>query len=224
MSISLGRILCMEFFHVVNRGIDNRMIVLDDKDRMRFVHSLFELNDQMLADPNHRLRDFDPMRKRETLVAIHAWCLMPNHYHLLLSESIDGGISLFLKKLNMGYAKYFNQKYERSGALWQGKAKKLRIKKDENFHLMPKYIHMNPLDLSFPNWRKGNLKDPDLALDRLRTYRWSSHLDYVGESNFPSLIRMGIVRDSVGDRYAYEKGLKLITEDPELAQHSAILE
>jgi len=215
---------CMEFFHVVNRGIDNRMIALDDKDRLRFVHSLFELNDVMLADPNHRLREFDPLRKRETLVAIHAWCLMPNHYHLLISESNDSGISLFMKKLNMGYAKYFNQKYQRTGALWQGKAKKIKIKRDENFHLMPKYIHLNPLDMSLPNWRRGTVKDAKTAIEKLRNYRWSSHLDYVGESNFPSIIRMGIVRDSVGDRYQYEKGLRDVLSDAEIAQHSMILE
>lgn len=224
MSIFSDTMFSMEFFHVVNRGIDNRMIVLDDKDRLRFVHSLFELNDVMLADPNHRLKKFDPMRKRETLVAMHAWCLMPNHYHLLLSESVDEGISQFLKKLNMGYSKYFNQRHHRRGALWQGKTKQLRIKKDENFHLVPKYIHLNPLDLSTPQWRRGNVKDVRAAIEKLRGYRWSSHLDYVGESNFPALIRMGIVRDSVGDRYAYEKGLRDIITDAETAQNSMILE
>lgn len=214
----------MEFIHIINRGIDNRMIVIDDKDRLRFVHSLFELNDLMLADPNHRLREFDPLRKRETLVAIHAWCLMPNHYHLLLTESVENGIPLFMKKLNMGYAKYFNKKYQRAGALWQGKARAMKIKRDENFHLIPKYIHLNPLDMSLPSWRKGRVPDPKAAVERLYQYRWSSHLDYAGESNFPSLVRMGIVRDSVGDRYQYEKGLRDILGDTEIAQHSMILE
>lgn len=224
MSIRPGIIFDMEFFHVINRGIDNRLIALDDKDRLRFVHSLFELNDVMLVDPNHRLRDFDPMRKRETLVAIHAWCLMPNHYHLLLSESVEDGISRFMKKMNMGYAKYFNQRHQRMGALWQGKAKMIKIKRDENFHLVPKFIHLNPLDMSAPNWRRGKVSDPKSVVDKLRAYRWSSHLDYAGESNFPSIVRMGIVRDSVGDRYAYEKGLRDVLSDPEIAQHSMIVE
>ena len=104
------------------------------------------------------------------------------------------------------------------------KAKKTKIKRDEVFHYIPKYIHLNPLDMSMPNWRRGQVRDVKSAIEKLRTYPWSSLLDYVGESNFPSIIRMGIVRDSVGDRYQYEKGLRDVIEDAEIAQNSMILE
>lgn len=217
-------LLCMEFWHVLNRGIDNRMIVLDDKDRSRFVHSLFELNDVLLADPNHRLKPFDSMRKRETLVTIHAWALLPNHYRLLLSESVDNGLSMFLKKLNMGYAKYFNKRHSRAGSLWQGKPNKIRVKRDEHFLRVPKYIHLAPLDLSLPSWRKGTVVDPKAALEKLSSYRWSSHRDYLGEENFPSIVRLGIVRHSFGARAEYERELRTLLQDPEVAKGSVDFE
>src|SRR3989344_2068407 len=101
----------MEFFHVINRGIDNRLIALDDKDRLRFVHSLFELNDVMLVDPNHRLRDFDPMRKRETLVAIHAWSLIPNIFLFLWPEPGEAGTSNSWRSLTRGSPKFLTGRH-----------------------------------------------------------------------------------------------------------------
>src|SRR5690606_27220182 len=104
---------------VLNRGVEKRDIVLDDKDRLRFVHDLFVFNDAKPA-PNAilpRRHTFeDNVKKRSILVHIHAWCLMNNHYHLLVSPKDDDlkNLSAFMKKLNMGYAKYFNEKYERS--------------------------------------------------------------------------------------------------------------
>jgi len=181
----------MEFYHVLNRGVQKSDIVKDDFDRLRFVHSLFIFNDSNYTNPNHRLKNYSKSAKeRNELVYIHAWCLMDNHYHLLLSPVDDDltKISLFMKKLNMGYAKYFNEKYNRSGYLWQGKYKKIHIERNAHFIYIPYYIHLNPLDYSMPEWRKGLVKNLLAAEKFLSKYRWSSHLDYSGESNFPSVI------------------------------------
>ena len=121
----------MELYHVLNRGVDKRDVVIDDSDRLRFVHSLFVFNDKNPLNENHRLKgETLSASDRKPLVHIHAWCLMSNHYHLLLSP-IDDDLSLlsrFMKKLNMGYARYFNERHKRSGYLWQGKYKKIRSK------------------------------------------------------------------------------------------------
>ena len=190
----------MELFHLLNRGVDKRNIFLDDSDRARFVHNLFEFNDSApahplksekldLRSPTFRRRSRDVPRQ-DRLVDIHSWCLMKNHYHLLLSEKVEGGITKFIRKLNIGYSKYFNERYERSGALFQGRTKRVLIARDAHFLYIPHYIHLNPLDYvrSAHRWREGKIASAQSALAHLNNYRWSSYLDYIGAKNFPSIL------------------------------------
>ena len=201
------------FYHIVNRGVDKRSIVEDDEDRVRFVHDLYMLNDREQVNPNHRFKS--EVSSREPLVKIHTWCLRSNHYHMLVSEEIDGGISQFMRKLNMGYAKYFNNKYERSGYLWQGVYRKVLIDRDAHFIYIPFYIHLNPLDLKFPEWRLGKIRDVKRALEYLRSYRWSSYLDYQGEKNFPSIIDPELLGDSLGSSARQQKEITSLICDTE---------
>ncbi len=195
----------MEFFHLLNRGVEKKDVVLDEGDRMRFVRSLYTFNDINLA-PNgftQKAEWEDLHRPREPLVHIHAWCLMKNHYHLLVSPADDDikNISYFMKKLNMGYAKFFNEKYERTGYLWQGKYKKIHVANDSQFLYIPYYIHLNPLDYTHPNWRTGQVTDVQASLKALSEYRWSSFLDYNQEHNFPSLLDMSILKETLGKQH-----------------------
>lgn len=183
----------MELFHCLNRGVEKRSLFLNNEDRVRFVHDLYEFNDTAPAPEfiRHRdLRNPDMQRKRSRIVDMHGWSLMDNHYHLLLSERIDGGLSLFLRKLNVGYANYFNEKYQRSGALFQGRTKKVHINNDAHFLHILHYIHFNALDLlkGCKDWRERRISNVARALAHLEKYRWSSYLDYCGHKNFPSLI------------------------------------
>ncbi len=184
----------MDFFHTFNRGVDKRNIFLDDKDRFRFVHDLYEFNDQdRVFDVGYRSNKFldiaspEMKKKRKLLVDIHCFCLMGNHYHLLLSPRVENGISMFMKKLNMGYAKYFNQKYKRKGALFEGRYKSVLIDTESHFIHIPYYIHLNPLDFISPEWRNRTIKNSKAAIKFLENYRWSSFLDYLGNKNFPSI-------------------------------------
>ena len=149
---------------------------------------------------------------------------MKNHYHLLLSPRVEDGIALFMKKLNMGYTKYFNEKYERTGTLWQGRHKKILIERDAHFIYIPYYIHLNPLDYVMPEWRGGNVRSPAQALKHLGDYRWSSHLDYLGVRNFPSLIERPLLAEMLGTRIRYEREIRTIITDPFLAASSEDLE
>lgn len=217
----------MEFFHVLNRGVDKRDVVLNDDDRQRFVRSLFLFNDSK-ASPNavsQPARVDDVNRKRDILVHIHAWCLMNNHYHLLLSPIDDDpfNLSRFMKKLNMGYAKFFNEKYERTGALWQGKYKKVPISRGAHFLYIPYYLHLNPLDYSFPEWRSGRVANFDGALDALERYRWSSYLDYQGIKNFPSIISKTI-KETLSSHKNQQRVMQDIISSSELAISSVKLE
>lgn len=215
----------MELWHILNRGVEKRDIVIDDKDRIRFIHDLYALN-----DVNYARHIYQPERRneiqyeRECLVDIHAFCLMNNHYHLLLSEAHENGISLFMHKFNMGYAKYFNERYERSGYLWQGKHKKIRIVRDAHYMHIPFYIHLNPLDYEYHAWREGKVSHPEHALEYLHAYRWSSHLDYIGITNFPSITKRDDIGDLLGTPERYEKEIVRLIKNPSLAAASNMLE
>ena len=214
----------MEIYHLLNRGVDKREIVIDEEDRVRFLHDLFVMNDQEDVI-NFGLPDRQVQRNpRKLLVHLLAFCLMGNHYHLLISEAMAGGMSLFMKKLNMGYARYFNEKYERSGALWQGKNKKKIIQQDAHFLYIPYYIHLNPLDFYMPEWRQGGVKEPEKALQYLCEYRWSSHIDYLGEKNFPSLTEREFLTETLGSRKHYEQEIRKIITNREIATQSQNIE
>lgn len=193
-------ILPMDVYHILNRGVDKRDIVINDDDRMRFVRSLYVFNDINSA-PNSvsQPKQWQLSKSRECLVRIHAWCLMNNHYHLIISPLNDElkNISKFMKKLNMGYAKYFNEKYERSGYLWQGKYKKILASSNSQFEYIPYYVHLNPLDYTHSRWRSGAIKKDTVktALQTLTKYRWSSYLDYNNVKNFPSIIYTNLFND-----------------------------
>lgn len=214
----------MDLYHVLNRGVDKRNIVIDDHDRLRFMHDLFVFNDeQHVLHPKLSQRR-DERSTRKLLVHIHSFCLMPNHYHLLLSPLVENGIALFMKKLNMGYTKYFNERHNRSGALWQGKFKRILLENDAHFLYIPYYIHLNPLDLKFPEWRTGNIKNFNEALTYLNTYRWSSHLDYEGTRNFPSISHREFLSPLLGTKDNYEKNIKNIITNCTFAEQSLSIE
>lgn len=214
----------MDFYHILNRGVDKRNVVLDDHDRARFIHDLFVFNDiQPVLHPKLSRRQGENY-ERKLLVHIHAFCLMPNHYHLLISPLIENGIALFMKKLNMGYAKYFNERYRRSGALWQGKFKRILVEHEAHFNYIPYYIHLNPLDLKFPEWRTGNVLHTNDALAYLHTYRWNSHLDYIGIKNFPSVSYRDFLSPLFGTRNKYEQSIRKIISDPTQINQSLSIE
>jgi REP element-mobilizing transposase RayT len=143
---------------------------------------------------------------RERIVDIHGWVLMRNHYHLLISEVVEGGLTLFLRKLS-GYARYFNDRHQRSGTLFQGRTKKILISEHAHLLYILHYIHSNPLDYlsGAKNWRdrdKGKISDLKKALSFLETYRWSSCADYRGVKNFPSLLTTKFFAELFESKYS----------------------
>ncbi len=215
----------MEIYHVLNRGVDKRQIFMDKQDHLRFIHDLYEFNSQERTELNfYKFRDYGTnvqipktiKKTRKLLVDILVFCLMPNHYHLMLSPRTKNGIPQFMKKLNAGYAKYFNQKYDRVGALFQGRYKKILVTNDTHFLHLPFYIHFNPLDLSYPEWRDNKISDQKGALEFLKSYRWSSHLDYLGIKNFPSVLNMRHLREILGNSGDYKKLVENYLKDIEI--------
>lgn len=192
---------------------------MDDRDRARFVHDLWEFNDIGFSENVRRraaaglmtgLRN--PSLKKQRIVDLHGWVLMGNHYHLLLSEIVDGGLTKFIRRVNVGYANYFNERYQRSGTLFQGRTKKILIESDAHFLHILHYIHLNPLDFlkEARGWREGMIGNADRALKHLAAYRWSSYLDYCKQSNFPSILTTNLFADVFKD---YKKTIANLLRD-----------
>ena len=208
----------MELYHCLNRGVDKRTIFTDNRDRARFVHDMYEFNDRHKALNIGRSFMSDIVSQsseRERIVDIHGWCLMSNHYHLLLSERTENGVSLFLRKLNVGYARYFNDRHKRVGTLFQGRTKKIPVTSDAHFLHILHYIHLNPLDglRGAERWRELRIRNALGAVKHLEKYRWSSYLDYCGTRNFPSIITTDLFSDVFGN---YRKTIATYLKDLDL--------
>ena len=205
-----------EIYHVYNRGVEKREIFIDDRDRFRFIHDLFEFNDEESATflyykkpflQSYETKSHRIEHKRKLLVEILVFTLMPNHFHLLLRQRRENGIADFMHKLGVGYAMYFNQKYERTGSLFQGTYKAVLVNQEPHFIHLPYYIHSNSLDIKFPEWREREIKNYKEAMRFLENYRWSSFLDYIGKKNFPSVTQREFLNEFFGGPEQYKKDI-----------------
>jgi len=174
--------------HVVKRGSRGMDIVMDKADKWRFAKSLFLLNDTYSSENWHRetsgLAPFErPAHwpERKILTRILAWVLMPNHFHLLLQEKIDGGASKFLQRLCGSMSLCFNVKYESKGSIFQGAYKSMLVDKDSYLKHLLFYIQVkNVLEL-YPGGLVKALEDFDKAWNWALNYQFSSLPAYVSD-------------------------------------------
>ena len=136
------------YYHVYNRGNRKSEIFLDNRDYMRFLDKIAEYKD-------------------EHGVKILCFCLMPNHYHLLVQQTEQTPLTKFMLALATSYSKYFNKKYNEVGRLFQERFRAIEVANDEYLLHLTKYIHLNPTKLR---------KDA-------REYKWSSLPSYVSDTN-----------------------------------------
>jgi len=171
-----------EFYHVYNRGVDKRTIFLDDSDRDRFMALLYLCNNvnavHISAIQGSTLKDFLNVSKEKSLVSIGAYCLMSNHFHILLREEIEGGVSLFMQKVSTAYTMYFNKKYKRTGSLFAGRFKAQHVDNDNYLKYLFAYIHLNPVKLIEPRWREEGVLNRVAVINYLDSYKYLSYLDY----------------------------------------------
>lgn len=175
-----------EHYHIYNRGTDKRDIFLGLRDYDRFLALLYLCNSKNSVDLSRHFRDgkvlsdLYSLQRGDKLVDIGAYCLMPNHFHLLLREKEEGGITKFMGKLATAYSMYFNKKYDRTGALFEGKFKAKHVDSDEYLKYLFAYIHLNPVKLIDPKWKENGINDREVAKRYLQGYRYSSYLEYLG--------------------------------------------
>ncbi|MDA2922141.1 transposase [Patescibacteria group bacterium AH-259-L07] len=194
-----------QFYHIYNRGVEKRDIFMNEKDYVRFIHDLYEFNDKAFAQKFQIVGGRTPdYKKRDRLVNILCFCLMPNHFHFILEQLQDNGISYFMQKLG-GYTTSFNLKYNRVGALFQGKYKAIHIDNENYLLHLSRYIHLNPVELVEPKWKERGVKNRKKVNEVLESHRWSSYLDYIGKKNFPSVINKDLINGYFESPEEYKK-------------------
>ncbi len=181
VSFSLG-----EYYHIYNRGNSKQKIFHDKEDHKRFVDLLYAINrDEKFnfADSLKGISVYE-LDGSNKLVSIGAYVLMPNHFHILLTENIEGGISRFMQKLSTAYAMYYNKKYDRTGSLFEGKFKAQHLNTDRYLKYIYSYIHLNPIKLIDKEWKERGIRNKKRAIEYLREYEYSSYLDHM---SFPRI-------------------------------------
>ena len=194
-----------EYYHVYNRGVNRATTFTDVEDFARFIflithfqsliefkkpgrslpffitNGIFETSDQSVKEIVNR-----------RTVELVAFTLMTNHFHLILKESRGGGIANFMGRVLNSYTKYFNTRYKRTGHLFEGPYKAVRVKNNNQLLHLSAYVHKNPRDI--PLWR-----------DRELAYPYGSYQDFVKRNRFGKLLSHEIVTEQFQDEISYKK-------------------
>jgi putative transposase len=176
-----------EFYHIYNRGVEGRIIYTDEHDYSRAKLLLYLANSERRIDIDDSLKkvqtfldlwNIDGEKKR---VEIGAWCLMPNHYHILIRAVDEAGVGKFMKAFATAYSMYFNARHERCGALMQGAYKSKCVTRDTQLQYLLSYIHLNPVKLvpGEKDWKQRGIQDAKRVREFLDDFPNSSYLDYV---------------------------------------------
>lgn len=162
------------FYHIYNRGVEKRDIFLEEKDYVVFLGLLKKY--LTAAPPLENPTANTPLAPKDLHeeIVLLVYCLMPNHFHLLLQQKKRDSMTKFLRRICTSYSIYFNKKYERVGPLFQGTYKAVVVDNENFFLHLSRYIHLNPLGLS----EGQTLERSDL--EKLREYSFSSYPNYLG--------------------------------------------
>ena len=222
-----------EVYHVILRALDNNLIFKDVNDYYRGIFSIYEFNNLNLITIRARRKEREHFKKsiessaprglsadsplgadagtefidnRDNMVEILAFCFMPNHIHLLLRQIKNGGISKFMQKVGGGYGRYFNDRYQRKGHVFQDAFNSVHIKDNNQFMIVVPYIFTNPTALIEPGWKEHGIKNHSVkeVIKFLEEYKWSSYQDCIGIKNFPSVT----IRDFLLEATGGQRGLK----------------
>jgi putative transposase len=148
------------YYHTYNRGVEKRDIYLDDQDYTVFLHLLkYYLSPPPENENKHPLKNLPdikivrprPLKNLNNEIELMAFCLMPNHYHLLIKQNSIDGMQKLIRNLTTIYSMYFNKRYDRVGYLFQGRYKAVMITKDSYLLHLSRYIHLNPVGLTGPH-------------------------------------------------------------------------
>ena len=195
-----------EYYHILNRGNNKQPIFADDNDRFRLLFSILYFQSPKIgfSEISSTVKLFKRKFVLETYlerivktraVELIAFTLMPNHFHLLLHQRAEGGISKYMQRIQNSYTKYFNTRHQRTGHLFQGAYKAIRIESNEQLLYLSAYIHRNPREIG--GWTNQEHK-----------YPWSSYKDYLGDNRWKKLLNPSIVLDQYKSAEQYRQAVK----------------
>ena len=217
-----------KIYHIYNRGVAKCRICEEEADFWRLLQGLCLFNDRnsvsnilwQLERNRGRLtlnvlKDYIKNQKyeRKPLVRILAYCVMPNHFHLLIEELEEGGIVKFMQKLGGGYVRYFNNKHNRVGGLFQGSYKAVLVENERHLLYLLVYINViNPGQLVEPNLKEEGIKDVKKILQRAEGYLWGTHQEYIGKRG-SIIIEKGILGELLPTPEAYRELAEAVLRD-----------
>jgi putative transposase len=187
-------------YHAYNRGVEKRKIFLDDQDYEVFLHLLkYYLSPTYKTSPHPinttgkiKLIRPRPLKNLNQEVELIAYCLMPNHYHLLLKQTTIDGMTKLLRRVATTYSLYFNRRHKRVGYLFQGRYKATQVEDQASLLHLSRYIHLNPYKyvtrshlvsykyFSYPYFLRLKTADwlhPEIVLSLIKNYK-----DFVEQS------------------------------------------
>ena len=208
-----------KIYHIFNRGVAKCQICESENDFWRFLQGFCLFNDKNSA--SNILWQLEKTRGRLTLnilkeylindnernplARILSYCIMPNHFHLMIEEIEEGGITKFMQKLGGGYARYFNNKHKRVGGLFEGRFKAVPVEDERQLLYLLVYINViNPGQLVEPNLKEEGIKDMEKVLQAAENYSFSAHSDYL-EKRGSLIIKKGILKELLSTVAAYRE-------------------
>ena len=156
-------------YHIFNRGVNKGDIFFEDEGYRRFIRvAIYYLtNNGAFSHSNLTGKPVSDPVSELPRVLILGYCLMPNHFHLLIKQLVDRGITKYMQHIGNSYSHYIHTKYKRVGPLFEGRFKNVLVESDEQLVHLSRYIHLNPLVSGL--------------VDDLKDYQWSSYSSYIGD-------------------------------------------
>lgn len=172
-----------EYYHLYNRGVDKRKIFTNSSEYRRFLAYVHLFNTAEPIDASnffrtHSVEDAFALKLENPLVAIGAFCLMPNHFHLYITPLAEKGVSSFMQRLELAYTKYFNKKHDRTGSLFESTFKSEHVANENFAKYLFSYIHLNPAKLKDTNWKARNGHGWKELEVFVMNYPYSSYQEY----------------------------------------------
>ncbi|OGI65180.1 hypothetical protein A3A95_04010 [Candidatus Nomurabacteria bacterium RIFCSPLOWO2_01_FULL_39_18] len=197
-----------EYYHILNRGMSKQLIFHDNRDRTRFLFLILYFQSPVTIQNIHRpvksfvehsVFNIDKEIEQEIVtrkfVELVSFCLMPNHFHLIVKEIEENGMARYMQRVLNGYTKYCNTKYNKSGHLFQGPYKAVHIRSNEQLLYLSSYVHRNPRELK--EW-----------LNKESSYPWSSYQDFIKKNRFKELLVLDIISGQFKNKDKYNKFIK----------------
>lgn len=189
------------YYHIFNRGVNRQPIFNEKPNYIRAVNLIryykvieypVRFSKFLLLSNDQRKSIWNRLTNEKSYVDIVAYCLIPNHFHLLLKQNIDNGISKFLGNFQNSYVRYFNRKYDRIGPLFQGPFKSVKVDTEEQLLHLSRYIHLNPYSSAIIN-----------SINDIEKYTWSSFHEYLNIAKFQFCLK-DVILNSFKDNKGYK--------------------